>query len=176
MPTFLDPTRHKTPLGTYPEVSFDTGFPEPHLIARDRDELGQSIIDFANKWRGHPNLQESPWDPRTGRINLIPPDEVRPATDEVPRYRIKEAAAFVGPVLYTAGQEVSHPSWPDHPHQLEPVNESAELVLSYMNRHAAGQKLAGLVHQSGRLSFPNPALRGSPISPTLRWAGAAAAS
>jgi hypothetical protein len=173
LPTFLDPTKRKTLFGTYPEISVDTGWPEPHLIARPRDEIGESIIAFANLYRDHPNLQESPWDPRTGRINLIPPDQARAATDEIPRYRLKETA-FVGCNLFNAGQETSFQGWPVNPGTLEAENESARLVLSFMERYGTGQKLPGMPHQSGRLNFPNPALRGSPISPTLRWAGAAA--
>jgi hypothetical protein len=173
MPTFLDPTKHKTPLGEYPEIDLPEGWPAPHLIARPRDEIGESIIAFANLYRDHPNLQESPWDPRTGTINLVPPDESRPATDPIPRYRLKETT-FVGCVLYTAGSETDCPGWIVNPATVEAVNVSAELVLSFQSRYGAGQKLAGSPYQSGRLNFPNPALRGSPISPTLRWAGAAA--
>jgi hypothetical protein len=172
MPTFLDPTKHKTPLGEYPEVSIDTGFPEPHLIARDRDELGQSIIDFANKWRGHPKLQESPWDDRVGRINLVDPTEPRPATDEVPKYRVVEAAAFIGSVLYLKDQVVPFAGWVVNPWAVEAVNESAELVLAYQSRYGTNRKLSGQPHQSGRLFFHNPALEGSPVSPVMRWAGA----
>jgi hypothetical protein len=173
MPTFLDPTKHKTPFGTYPEISVDTGWPEPHLIARPRDEIGESIIAFANLYRDHPNLQESPWDPRTGTINLVPPDEPRPATDPIPRYRLR-STGFVGCNLFLAGQTASFPGYPIDPFNLEAVNPSAALVLTFMEKYGAGQKLAGQPYQSGRLNFPNPALRGSPISPTLRWAGAAA--
>lgn len=173
MPIFLDPNR-PGPRGPT-EVVRDDAWPEDHWVARPGDEIGAAIIAYRDQWMEHPDFPPSPWDDRTGRINLVPPDVVRPATDDVPRYRVRVAAAFVGANLYTAGQEVPYPSWPDHPHQLEAANPSAQLVLDYMNRYAAGQKLAGLVHKSGRLHFPNPALRGSPISPTLRWAGAAAA-
>jgi len=173
MPSFINPRGHKNVLGEYPSVDVPDGWPEPHLIARPRDAIGEAIISFANLYRDHPNLQESPWDPRTGTINLVPPDEPRAATDEIPRYRLKETA-FVGCNLFNAGQETSFPGWPVNPGTLEAENESARLVLSFMERYGAGQKLPGMPHQSGRLNFPNPALRGSPISPSLRWAGAAA--
>jgi hypothetical protein len=172
MPTFLDPTRHKTALGEYPEVSIDEGWPEPHHIARPRDEIGQSIIDFANLYRGHPNLAPSPWDPRTGTINLVPPDEPRPATDEIPRYRLR-TTGFVGCNLFLSGQTTSFPGYPIDPFNLEAVNTSAELVLAYQSKYGTNRKLAGSPHSGGRLSFPNPALEGSPVSPVLRWAGAA---
>jgi hypothetical protein len=172
MPVFLDPTRRQPVFGTPVEVVIDTGWPEPHLIARPRDELGQSIIDFANLYRGHSNLQESPWDPRTGTISLVPPDEVRPDSDPLPRYRLR-SAGFVGCNLFLAGQTTSFPGWPVDPFNLEPVNESAELVLAYQSKYGTNRKLAGSPHSAGRLSFPNPALAGSPISPVMRWAGAA---
>jgi hypothetical protein len=168
MSVVLDP-RRKTPLGGYVEIDLPEGWPEPHHIARPRDELGQAIIDFANQWRGHPNLQESPWDDRTGRINLIPPDEPRAATDEVPKYRVKDVAAFIGCVLYTRDQVVPFPGWPASPYALTAENESARLVLAYMEKFGAGQKLTGQPHQSGQLFFPNPALRGNAIMPRARW-------
>jgi hypothetical protein len=173
MPVFLDPTRHKTPLGEHPEVDLPEGWPEPHHIARPRDELGQRIIDFANQYRDHPNLAASPWDDRTGTISLIPPDQPRPATDEIPRYRMRETG-FVGCNLFLAGQVTSFAGWIVNPWTVEAVNASAELVLAYQSKYAAGQKLAGQPYQSdGHLHFENPALRASPIRPTLRWAGAA---
>lgn len=172
MATFLDPTRHKTALGEYPEVSIDEGWPEPHHIARPRDEIGQSIIDFANLYRGHPNLALSPWDERTGTINLVPPDEVRPDTDPIPRYKLK-SAGFVGCVLFNAGSETSFPGWPVDPFNLEAVNESAALVLAYQSKYGTNRKLSGSPHSGGQLRFPNPALAGSPISAVHRWAGAA---
>jgi hypothetical protein len=173
MPVFLDQTRRQPVFGTPVEVVIDDGWPEPHHIARPRDELGQSIIDFANLYRGHPNLAPSPWDPRTGRIHLFPPDEVRPETDEVPKYRVRVPAAFIGPNLFSAGMVASFAGWPVEPFNLEPVNESARLVLDYQARFGTNRKLSGQPHQSGRLHFENPALAGSPISPVMRWAGAA---
>jgi hypothetical protein len=172
MPVFLDPTRRQPVFGTPVEVVIDTGWPEPHHVARPRDELGQSIIDFANKWRGHPNLQDGPWDSRTGTINLLPPDEPRPDSDPVPRYRVKSAAAFIGCNLFLSGQVASFAGWPVEPFNLAAENESARLVLDYQSRFGTNRKLSGQPHQSGRLNFPNPALEGSPVSPVMRWAGA----
>jgi len=174
MPVFVNPTLPKTVTGEFPTVTIDHGWPDAHLRARPNDALGQSILDFANAYRDR--LPASPWDDRTGKIRLVPLDVVRPAADEVPIYRVKVPAAFLGPNLYTAGQEISYPSWPDHPNQLEAVNESAQLVLDYMGRHGAGVKLAGPVLRSGKLNMPNPALRGSPVSPMPRWAGDAVAA
>jgi hypothetical protein len=175
MPVFLDPTRRQPVFGTPVEVVIDDGWPEPHHVARPRDELGQRIIDFANQWRGHPNLQESPWDDRTGTINLVPPDEVRPATDPLPTYRVLEAAAFIGCVLYLKDQVVPFAGWVVNPWTVEAANESAALVLAYQTKYGTDRKLAGQPHQSGRLFFWNPALVTSPISPVLRWAGGNAA-
>src|SRR5215218_972833 len=111
MPIFVNPNLPKTVTGESPTVTIDHGWPGPELRARPNDTLGQEILDFANAYRDHPNFRPSAWDDRTGRIDLTPPDVVRPATDEVPRYRVREAAAFVGANLYTAGQEISYPSW-----------------------------------------------------------------
>jgi len=173
MPTFLDPTKHKTPFGTYPEISVDTGWPEQHHVARPRDAIGEAIISYRDRWQDHENFPASPWSPRHGEIHLPNLDAQQPETDPVPLYRLNEAA-FVGPVLYEKNHLAPYAGWPAHPFTLEPVNYSAERVLRFMTRFGAGQKLPGMPHQSGRLNFPNPALRGSPISPTLRWAGAAA--
>jgi hypothetical protein len=172
MPAFLNPRGHKTALGEYPSVDVPDGWPEPHLIARPRDEIGAAIISYRDRWQDRENFPASFWDDRTGTISLIPPDQPRPATDEIPRWRLRETG-FVGCNLFLASQTTSFPGWPINPWTLEAVNTSAELVLAYIEKYGAGQKLAGLPHQSGRLNFPNPALRGSPISPTLRWAGAA---
>jgi hypothetical protein len=174
MPVFLDPTRRQPVFGTPVEVVIDAGWPEPHHVARDRDETGRKIVEFISQWRGHPNLQESPWDPRTGTINLVPPDEPRPETDPVPLYRVKDAAAFIGCVLYTRDQVVPFPGWPAAPYALA-ENESASLVLEYIQKFGTDRKLSGQPHQSGRLFFWNPALVTSPISPVMRWAGGNAA-
>ena len=173
MPVFLDTSKHKTAFGDFPEVSVD-GWPEAHHAARPNDAIGAEIIAYAVRWRDHPNLPEAPFDRRTGRINLVPPDEPRAPTDEVPRYRLKETG-FVGCNLYLAGQETAFPGWPVHPYNLEAVNESGRLVLDYMRTYGAGQKLPGAPHHDNKLDFPNPALRGSPITPTLRWSGSASA-
>jgi hypothetical protein len=169
MATFLDPTKHKTPLGEYPTVSVDDSWPDPGLLARKNDELGQRILDYAAKWKDHPNFPPSPWDDRTGTISLIPPDQPRPETDPMPRYRLREDA-FLGPSLYSKGQEVPFAGWPVRPFTLEPMNESAERVLSYMTRYGAGRTLPGQPHAAeGVLSFPNPATTfGTPQNYTHR--------
>jgi len=175
MPVFLDPTRRQPVFGTPVEVVIDTGWPEPHHVARDRDETGRKIVEFISRWRGHPNLQESPFDPRTGMINLVDPTEVRPELDEVPRYRVKSAAAFIGCNLFLSGQVASFAGWPVEPFNLTAENESARLVLDYQSRFGTNRKLSGQPHQSGRLFFHNPALENSPVSPVMRWAGGNAA-
>jgi hypothetical protein len=76
-------------------------------------------------------------------------------------------------VLYTKNQVVPFSGWPATPYALTAENESARLVLEYMQRHGTGQKLTGQPYQSGQLFFPNPALRGNAIMPRARWAGAA---
>lgn len=169
MPVFLDPTKRKTPLGEYVQIDLPEGWPEAHHIARPRDELGQSIIDHANRFRDHPSLAPSPWDDRTGTINLVDPTEVRPELDEMPRYRVADIAAFIGCVMYTKDQVVGWGGWPAAPYALTAENESARLVLEYMQRHGTGQKLTGQPYQSGQLFFPNPALRSNGIGPMVRW-------
>jgi hypothetical protein len=161
MATFLDTTKHKTPLGEYPTVDVPDSWPEPHLTARPRDTLGEKIIAYAAKWRDHPNFPPSHWDDRTGTISLIPPNRPRPDTDPIPRYRMKEDA-FLGPNLYSKGQEIDHAGWPARPSTLEPMNESAERVLDYMARCAPGRTLPGMPHTGGVLSLPSPALQGAP--------------
>jgi hypothetical protein len=174
VPVFLDPTRRQPVFGTPVEVAVDTGFPGLELIARDRDELGQSIIDFANKWCGHPNLQESPWDPRTGTINLVDPTEPRPETDPIPLYRVKSVAAFIGPNLFASGSVAAFAGWPVDPFNLAAENESARLVLDYQSRFGTNRKLAGQPYRSdGRLHFENPALANSSIAQVFRFSGAA---
>lgn len=173
MPVFLDPTRRQPVFGTPVEVVIDAGWPAPHHIARDRDETGQDIVEFISRWRDHPNLQESPFDPRTGTVNLVDPTEVRPELDEVPRYRVKSAAAFIGCNLFLSGQVASFAGWPISPFDLTAENESARLVLDYQSRFGTNRKLSGAPHSGGQLRFPNPALQGSPITAVPRWSGAA---
>jgi hypothetical protein len=72
MAVFLNPHGHKTPYGEFPEVSTNE-WPEPHWIARPRDEIGEAIVEFAKKWRGHPGLADGPFDPRTGRSTSFHP-------------------------------------------------------------------------------------------------------
>jgi hypothetical protein len=166
MASFLDPTKHKTPLGEFPTVSID-GWPDEHLIARPNDTLGQRIIDYAKMWGSHPDFPESPWDPRVGNINLVPPDQSRPATDPMPRYRLKEDA-FLGPALYSKGQELDYAGWPVRPSTLEAMNESAERVLNYMTRFGAGRTLPGMPHANGVLNLPSPSAFGTPQNYTHR--------
>lgn len=157
MPSFLNPRGHKTATGEFPTVSVDDGWPDAHLTARRNDALGQAIIDFAKTWSEHPDFPESPWDPRVGDISLVAPDQPRAATDPMPRYLLKEDG-FVGCNLYMVGQQINFAGWPVRPHTLEPMNESARLVLSYMTRHGAGRTLPGMPHTSaGVLNLPNPA-------------------
>ncbi|MCK1706122.1 hypothetical protein IVA86_33155 [Bradyrhizobium sp. 146] len=156
MASFLNPRGRKNPTGEYPTVSVDDGWPEAHFVARPNDALGQAIIDFAKKWSAHPGFPASPWDPRVGDISLTPPDLPRAAGDPVPTYRLKEDA-FLGPNLYSKGQDISHAGWPVRPHTLEPMNESASRVLSYMTRYGAGRTLPGMPYTAGVLNLPNPA-------------------
>ena len=60
MPSFINPRDHKNALGEYPSVDVPDGWPEPHLIARPNDVLGQAIIDYAAKWKGHEKFPPSP--------------------------------------------------------------------------------------------------------------------
>jgi hypothetical protein len=166
MASFLNPKGLKTALGQFPEVSVDDSFPEPGLIARPNDAIGAAILAYAAAFSDHPNFPPSPWDTRRGDIYLPDLDQPRASTDPIPRWRLKEAA-FLGCNLYHAGQEVNFPGWPVNPHTLEPVNESAKLVLSYMTRHG-GHKLPSMPHEAGVLNLPNPATTfGSPLSPRL---------
>jgi hypothetical protein len=169
---FLDPSR-KTPLGEFAEVILDEEWPSPDLIARPRDELAQRVLDYAALYRSHPAFPPSPWSNRRGDIHLPNLDEPQPETDEVPKYRVKSAAAFIGCNLFSSGMTASFAGWPVDPFNLEAVNESAELVLAYQSRYGTNRKLSGQPHQSGRLNFPNPALANSPIAPVMRWSGAA---
>jgi hypothetical protein len=169
MATFLDPTKHKTPYGLYPEVTAES-WPAPHLLARPNDAIGAAIIEFAKKWRGHPNLQQSPWDDRTGTINLVPPDQPRPETDEMPKYRLREFSALNG-VVYAAGAEISYPGWPRNPSLLEPINRSGELVLDYIARCAGRPLPASMPHSGGVLNLPSPGLDNMPQNYTHRASG-----
>jgi len=170
MATFLNPRGHKTPLGEFPTVSVDDGWPEPHLLARPNDAIGAAIIEFAKKWRGHPNLQQSPWDDRTGSINLLPPDQPRPETDPVPRYRLKEFGVL-GASVYAAGAELDYPGWPTRPSLLEPMNESATRVLDYMAGSAGRALPASMPHANGVLNLPSPALDNVPQNYSHRASG-----
>jgi hypothetical protein len=168
--TFLDPTKHRTPYGEYPSVDVPSGWPDAHLIARPRDQIGEAIIAYAKKWRDHPDFPASPWDDRTGTINLVPPDQPRPATDPIPRYRLREFGA-VGPSVYPAGAQLDLSSWPRNPSLLEPMNTSAELVLSYMARCAGRPLPAMMPHANGALNLPSPGLDGVPLNYSHRASG-----
>jgi hypothetical protein len=174
MPSFLNPRGFKNAMGEYPTVSVDDGWPEPHLVARPNDVLGQQIIDYAKRYRLHPAFPDSPWDARRGGIVLRDLDERRPDTDPIPRYRLREFGA-VGPSVYSAGAELDYPGWPKNPSLLEPMNESASRVLDYMARVAPGRTLPGMPHSGGVLNLPSPSLFGTPQSATPRWAGNSAA-
>jgi hypothetical protein len=152
--TFLDSTKHKTPYGDYPSVSTE-GWPEPHWIARPRDDLGAAIIAYQKKWSGHAAFPDSPWDTRRGKIHLPDLDQPRPDTDPVPKYRLR-AFGQLGPNIYLAGTELFFPGWPTRPSLLEPVNTSAELVLSYMARSAGRPLPATMPHSGGVLNLPSP--------------------
>jgi hypothetical protein len=173
MATFLNPRGHKTPLGEFPTVSVDKGWPDAHLIARD--QLGEAIIAYAKKWKDHPDFPESPWDTRRGEIFLRDLDEPEAPDDEVPKYRVKAATAFVGCALYAQGAVVAFSGWPSNMSDLEPANESAERVFSYATRYGPGRKLTAPPYSGGKLHFENPALWGVPESPRPRWAGNSAA-
>jgi hypothetical protein len=175
MASFLNPRGFKNALGEFPTVSVDHGWPEPHLLARPNDKLGQQIIDYAKRYRSHPDFPESPWDARRGEIYLPDLDQPRPDTDPVPRYQLKEDA-FLGPSLYSKGAELNYPGWPARSATLEPMNESAERVLDYVARIGPGRTLPGMPHDGFVLNLPNPALLwGAPESATPRWAGNSAA-
>ena len=162
MASFLNPRGHKNALGEFPSVEVSDGWPANHLVARANDKIGQSIIDFANQWRGHPNFPASHWDDRSGTIALIPPDQARPEKDEMPFYRIKENG-FLGPNLYNARDEVKFSGWPKFPSNLEALNQSAKLVLVYQSRYGAGGTLPGQPHTAeGVLNLPSPVGVGTP--------------
>jgi hypothetical protein len=167
MATFLNPRGHKTPYGEFPTVSVDDGWPAGHLIARPNDKLGQAIIDYAKRWRSHPDFPESPWDDRRGEIFLRDLDKPRPATDEQPRYRLKDFGA-VGGTVYAAGSELNFPGWPTRPSLLEPINESAERVIAYMISTAGRPLPAAMPHNGFQLNLPSPGLDGVPQNYTHR--------
>jgi hypothetical protein len=170
MPVFLNPRAHRTPYGEFPTVDVPSGWPEPHLIPRKNDPVGESIVAFIARWRGHPGLADGPWDDRTGTINLIPPDQPRPETDPVPRYRLKEFGAL-GPGVYAKGAEVFFSGWPTRPSLLEAVNTSASLVLGYMTRCAGRPLPATMPHSGGVLNLPSPGLDGLPLNYSHRASG-----
>lgn len=173
--SFLNPRGHKTAYGEHPVVSVDHGWPEPHLIARPNDAIGAAIIAYAKKWKGHPDFPESPFDTRRGEIFLRDLGQPEAPTDEVPKYRVKTPAAFVGCVLYTKGQEISSPAWPKNLWELEPMNESAERVVRYVIKFGAGRNFIRPPYEAGKLHLENPALFGRPESAHQpRWAGSAA--
>jgi hypothetical protein len=155
MASFLNPRGFKNAMGEFPTVSVDDGWPERHLLARPNDKLGQQILDYAAKWKNHPDFPPSPWDTRRGEIYLPDLDQPRPDTDPIPRYRLKEFGA-VGASVYAAGAELNFTGWPTRPSLLEPMNTSASLVLGYMAR-CAGRPLPGTMpHANGVLNLPSP--------------------
>jgi hypothetical protein len=168
MPSFQNSRGFKNAMGEYPTVSVDDGWPDPHLIARPNDVLGQQIIDYAKRYRLHPNFPDSPWDTRRGEIFLRDLDEPEAPRDEVPKYRVKAATAFVGPLLYARGAVVAFHFWPSNMSDLEPANESAERVFSYATRYGPGRKLMAPPYSAGQLFFENPALWGTPQNYTHR--------
>ena len=175
MPSFLNPRGIRNAMGEYPTVSVDDSWPDPHLIARPNDALGQAIIAYAKKWSAHPDFPPSPWDSRRGKIFLRDLDEPEAPDDEVPKYRVKAATAFVGCVLLARGSVGAFEGWPTNMSDLEPANESAERVFSYATRYGPGRRLMEPPYSAGKLHFENPALFGKPESATPRWAGNSAA-
>jgi hypothetical protein len=175
MPSFLNPRGFKNAMGEYPTVSVDDSWPDRHLIARPNDALGQAIIDYAAKWRDHPNFPASPWDTRHGKIHLRDLDEPEDPRDEVPKYRVKAATAFVGCVLLARDSVAAFEGWPSNMSDLEPANESARRVASYAAKYGPGRKLMEPPYAGDRLHFENPALWGIPESPRPRWASNPAA-
>jgi hypothetical protein len=170
MPVFLDPTRRQPVFGTPVEIDLPEGWPDPERhVARPRDELGEKIILYAKANGARPDFPASPWDSRRGEIHLPDLDQPRPATDEVPKYRVADIAAFIGCVMYTKDQVVPFAGWPSAPYAVAAENESTRLVLEYMTKFSSGQKLTGMPYQNGQLFFPNPALRSNAMMPTVRW-------
>jgi hypothetical protein len=166
MPVFLNPRGFKDAMGQHPYVSVD-GWPDPHLIARPNDALGQAIIDYAKKWKDHPDFPESPWDPRRGEIFLRDLDEPEaPPDDAQPLYRVVAPTAFIGPALYARGAVAALHGWPLNLSDIEPANESARRVVSYKTRYGLGRRMMEPPYAAGRLHFENPALWGIPLNAT----------
>jgi hypothetical protein len=171
MATFLNPRGHKTPLGEFPTVSVDDGWPDRGLVARPGDQIGEAILAYQKKWSGHAAFPDSPWDARRGEIYL--PDDLdkpRPASDAIPRYKLREFGAL-GPGVYAKGAEVDYPGWPRNPSLLEPMNESAKHVLSYMASTAGRPVPAMMPHSGGVLNLPSPGLDGVPQNFSHRASG-----
>jgi hypothetical protein len=166
MPSFLNPRGFKNAMGEYPTVSVDDGWPDPHLIARPNDALGQAILDYAKKFGSHPDFPPSPWDPRRGEIFLRDLDEPEDPRDEVPKYRVKAATAFIGASLYARGAVAALHGWPLNLADLEPENESARRVAAYLSRYGLGRRLMDPPYSAGKLQFENPALWGVPLNAT----------
>jgi hypothetical protein len=162
LPVFLDPTRHKNAFGEYQTVDVPDSWPAPHHRPRERDTLGEKIVAYAAQHRNHPNFPSSPWSTRHGEIFLPDLDEPEELHDEMPKYRVKDAAAFIGCVMYTEGQIVPFAGWPANMSALEPANQSAERVVRYAIKYGAGRNLVGQPWSAGRLHFENPALAGKP--------------
>jgi hypothetical protein len=156
MSVYLDKLKHRTAYGSHPEVSVDS-WPDPERHgARPGDQIGAAILAYVVANSGHENFPASPWSDRHGDIHLPDNlDEPPPEADPLPRWRLLEPA-FLGPVLYSKGDEVNFPGWPIHPWAVEPVNSSAEKVLSYQTRFGSNRKLAGLAHSGRRLNLPDP--------------------
>jgi hypothetical protein len=166
MPSFLNPRGFKNAMGEYPTVSVDDGWPQPHLLARPNDELGQAIINYVSRWKDHPDFPPSPWDSRRGEIFLRDLDEPEADSDEAPKYRVKAATAFIGPSLYARGAVAVLHGWPLNMADLEPENESARRVVSYKTRYGLGRRMMEPPYAAGRLQFENPALWGVPLNAT----------
>jgi hypothetical protein len=170
MAVFLDQTKHRTPYGEFPEVSTEA-WPEQHWLARPKDTLGEAVLAYSKKNRTHPNFPASPWSDRHGKIFLPPDlDHPGPDSDPIPRYRLKEFGA-VGGVVYLAGAEFNFAGWPSRPSLLEPVNESAALVLSYMARCAGRPLPATMPHSGFVLNLPSPGRDDVPQNYTHRASG-----
>lgn len=176
MSKFLNPNR-KTPFGEPEETICDT-WPAPGLVAREGDPIGAAIIEYRDRWAGHPDFPEAPWDPRRGEINLRDLNAPAAAEDEPPRYRLK-AFAGVNGVLYSEGAEITFEHWLNRNNSnltstLEPINDSARLVHAYTLKFLNGRQMPGLPFSLGKLTLPNPALFGKPQPETHRENGMSA--
>jgi hypothetical protein len=174
MPVFHDRTK-RTVTGDFQSVVIDTGWPSADLAARPNDPQGAAILKYIARFKDHPALPPSPWDDRRGEIFLRDLDEPEAPGDEVPKYRVKAATAFIGCSLYARGDVAAFQGWPSNMSDLEPANESAERVFSYATRYGPGRNLTKPPYNGGKLHFENPALWGIPESATPRWAGNSAA-